>query len=240
MSAHSPIPAPVLYIFSTGLTRTGLHVKNDLITGKSGGQTIVGGTATGQALQITSNLINDGPINFLGTGGTSMAILGNGHLVISGVDYTWPLTVAAADDYVLTSTTGGVLTWAAAALPTVGGPALIWASGRETCVSDLTRILGGFFLNKADYTGSVFKLRFSAAHGGGVVGGTVVLYNVTDSSTVVSVAVPVGNTSPTKYESDLTLPSGDKFYELRVSLNAVAENNQDLVDIYSAEIRVSI
>ena len=40
--------------FSQGVTRTTNDVKNDLITGKSGGQTVVGGTASGNSLTLSS------------------------------------------------------------------------------------------------------------------------------------------------------------------------------------------
>ena len=42
--------AEVPLTFNTGLTRTGNTVKNDLITGKAGGQTVVGGTVAADSL----------------------------------------------------------------------------------------------------------------------------------------------------------------------------------------------
>lgn len=52
--------------FTTGFTTTGSVVTNDAITGKSGGQTITGGTASGNALTLRSNTSNNGKINFSG------------------------------------------------------------------------------------------------------------------------------------------------------------------------------
>jgi len=55
--------------FSSGLTRSTNNITNDLITGKSGGQTIIGSTLTAQGLNIRSNTANltTGTINFLDT-----------------------------------------------------------------------------------------------------------------------------------------------------------------------------
>jgi len=51
--------------FANGVTRTGNFVRNDLITGKSGGQTVVGGTASGDDLTISSTTNGTkGNINF--------------------------------------------------------------------------------------------------------------------------------------------------------------------------------
>ena len=56
--------------FAQGLTRTGDTVRNNLITGLAGGQTIVGGTDSGDALTLFSNAFGDGKI-FLGFSGGS-------------------------------------------------------------------------------------------------------------------------------------------------------------------------
>lgn len=51
--------------FTQGLTQTGSTVTSDLITGKAGGQEIVGGTVAGDGLTIAANLPGlTGPINF--------------------------------------------------------------------------------------------------------------------------------------------------------------------------------
>lgn len=53
------------YTFSDGLTESSGAVKNDLITGKSGGQTITGGTASGNDLTLRSTTnATKGKINF--------------------------------------------------------------------------------------------------------------------------------------------------------------------------------
>ena len=70
--------------FTSGLTRTVNTVTNDLITGKSGGQTIFGGTASGENLTLSSTTnatkgkiifgsssAYDGSLMFLGLGTTS-------------------------------------------------------------------------------------------------------------------------------------------------------------------------
>lgn len=56
--------------FSTGLTRSTNTITNNLSTGVSGGQTIIGGTASGNNLTLRSNTSNNGKINF-GNAGTS-------------------------------------------------------------------------------------------------------------------------------------------------------------------------
>lgn len=53
--------------FANGVTRTVDTIKNDLITGKSGGQTIVGSTVTNEDLNLKSNAadLTTGSVNIL-------------------------------------------------------------------------------------------------------------------------------------------------------------------------------
>ena len=69
--------------FSSGLTRSTNNITNDLITGKSGGQTIYGSTLTAQGLNIRANTANltTGTINFLDTKDASST---NGSVIFDG------------------------------------------------------------------------------------------------------------------------------------------------------------
>lgn len=82
MSAHQPLPAPIVFVFSNGLTRNGLNVKNDLNTGVSGGQTAVGGLISGEPLFLKGNVASPAVIMITNQG----AAIGSS-VVTSGVGF---------------------------------------------------------------------------------------------------------------------------------------------------------
>jgi hypothetical protein len=128
LSAGSDYEVPLT--FSNGLTRTTNTIKNDLITGKTGGQTAIGGTAVTDILKLQgtsgNGTLTSPAIQLLvGNAGatTALTILNNGNVGIGTTGPTAPLNVVGAAASVpvvqITSSRTGSAGWTMAMAPYV-------------------------------------------------------------------------------------------------------------------------
>lgn len=93
--------------FLTGLTNTNGVITNNLSTGVLGGQSVIGGTATGNPLTLSSNPSNDGKINF-GGAGLSYFDEATGNLLLVGTIKTAAPSVNGAGAWSLGKVKTGV------------------------------------------------------------------------------------------------------------------------------------
>lgn len=77
-------------------------------------------------------------------------------------------------------------------------------------------LVGSFYMDASEYSDIKF-LSISSISNSGLTG-TINLYNLSDASTVINQSIT--STTPTSQEStSLTLPSGNKIYEVRISVS---------------------
>ncbi len=111
--------------FSTGLTRATNTITSDLSTGKTGGQTVIGGTQASENLRLQStthgtegyvisddNFLCDKAFGIAQIGGTAGKYASfQGGAMAADTLYTLPTAFPGANDYPLISSTAGVLSW---------------------------------------------------------------------------------------------------------------------------------
>lgn len=126
------------YTFSTGLTNTASTITNNLSTGVSGGQSVIGGTASGNSLTLSSTSnATKGKLLF----GTSAYDEVNNRLGIGTTSPSAKLQVAGDIKFTSGTPTGGINT-------------IFVSSGYLTFIPDA----GGFLINNSTNSANIFHV----------------------------------------------------------------------------------
>lgn len=152
----------VALTFTGGLTRAVNTVTNDLHTGISGGQSAIGGTASGNPLTLISNTSHDGLINF-GNAGTSVYNESTAKWGLGTSSPAGALQVVLADD----TTPATIVTWdsrhAAFGLTGSAGAGIAFSHTSSTSTGNMSFVKPNTAWENARFQALTFALYSGAA-----------------------------------------------------------------------------
>lgn len=152
------------YVISTGLTNTLGTLTADLSTGKSGGQTAFGGTATTESLTLRPNAADatTGKIQFFGPAGTTTAYFDNGGTSITNMPRLAIGTAAFASGAIMLQTTvtaNSAVIGYYATNPNAGAATAISYQMSNGTATDVFQLHGNSFTTAGNVTAGTLMIR---------------------------------------------------------------------------------